>query len=219
MKSILLSKIESIELIKNKQLFNNRQLVAILPWSFPLELNSLDEYFKKGERRYNKYINSLKTVGIKEKNIFICDCYTDSKEKIKDILKKVDVIVLTGGNPEMLYSKIVHEKDLLYDIKYSEKIIIGESAGACLHFKRYFINKYNNYYGYTSFYDGLGIIDNKFDIDVHTQDSDDYINELKKIKEKTNRTLYTIYDDGLIIYDRKNKHIEKVGHIGEIWLE
>ena len=185
MKSILLSKIESIELIKNKQLFNNRQLVAILPWSFPLELNSLDEYFKKGERRYNKYINSLKTVGIKEKNIFICDCYTDSKEKIKDILKKV-------------------------------KIIIGESAGACLHFKRYFINKYNNYYGYTSFYDGLGIIDNTFDIDVHTQDSDDYINELKKIKEKTNRTLYTIYDDGLIIYDRKNKHIEKVGHIGEI---
>ncbi len=37
--------------------------VAIFPWAFPVEIDAdkLDnDFFKKGERRYNRYINELK---------------------------------------------------------------------------------------------------------------------------------------------------------------
>ena len=46
----------------------------------------------------------------------------------------------------MLYSKVVQETELLYNIKYYKKLIIGFSAGAELQLKRYFITAKNNYY-------------------------------------------------------------------------
>ena len=33
----------------------------------------------------------------------------NSKNKIKDLINTSDVIVLTGGNPEMFYQKVVQE--------------------------------------------------------------------------------------------------------------
>lgn len=73
-------------------------------------------------------------------------------------IKESDILVLTGGNPEIFYSKVVQETKLLYEIKHYKVIIIGSSAGACLHFKRYFITAKNNYYKYFAFYDGFGIL-------------------------------------------------------------
>ena len=51
----------------------------------------------------------------------------------------------------MLYSKLEPYREQLY--KNSDKIIIGESAGAVVLFDRYFLTKENNFYKTMEFYD------------------------------------------------------------------
>lgn len=64
--SVFFSRIElgmDIGLTKIKSILPKNSKVVILPWTFPTELdaNLLDnDFFKKGERRYNKYVNELK---------------------------------------------------------------------------------------------------------------------------------------------------------------
>ena len=113
----------------------------------------------------------------------------------------------------MLYSKIVQEKELLYDIKHFKGIVIGESAGAVLQFKRYFITAKNNYYGYEAFYDGFGILNDPFYIDVHTDSNINYLNRLKEISLEKKIDVYAIYDDGCIVVNRKTNEIKTFGHV------
>ena len=198
MYSIFLSRIEkSFNYIKNdlKKIIKSDFKVAVLPWTFPIEIDSnklMNDFFKKGEKRYNRYINPLLDLGINIDNIIICDCYKDSKEKLKKIINEVDVLLLPGGNPEMLYNKVVHETEILYDIKYFKGIIIGESAGCELQLKRYFITAKNNYYK------------NKM-----------YLSKLQKISDETNKKVYAIFDDGAIILNRTNNEVKIYGNVIE----
>ena len=152
MYSVLFSRIEiGMDLVKEeiKKILPEKVKVAVFPWAFPVELNAdklENEFFKKGEKRYNRYINELKKIGIDENSIIVCNCYSDSKEELKRIIKESNVLLLPGGNPEMFFKKIVHDTDLLYEIKYYTGIIIGESAGTELQLRRYFITAKNNYY-------------------------------------------------------------------------
>ena len=82
----------------------------------------------------------------------------------------------------MLYSKLEPYREQLY--KNSDKIIIGESAGAVVLFDRYFLTKENNFY-----------------IDVHTRDNEDYQNELNFIYNKIGRPIYEIYNNGSIVIE------------------
>ena len=219
MYSILLSKVEySYHLIKDrlKEIIKSDFKVAVIPWAFPQELDSdrlINEYFKKGERRYNKYLDLLLELGIKSENIVICNCYSDSKEYLKDVINKADLLVIPGGNPEMLFSKVVQEKDLLYDIKYFQGIILGESAGADLQLKRYFITAKNNYYHYFAFYDGFGVLNDPFYLDVHSSNDQNYLDDLQKVADDKEKTVYAIFDDGAIIYNRESKDMEFYGNV------
>ena len=219
MYSILLSKDEySYHLIKDrlKEIIKSDFKVAVIPWAFPQELDSdrlINEYFKKGERRYNKYLDLLLELGIKSENIVICNCYSDSKEYLKDVINKADLLVIPGGNPEMLFSKVVQEKDLLYDIKYFPGIILGESAGADLQLKRYFITAKNNYYHYFAFYDGFGVLDDPFYLDVHSSNDQDYLDDLQEVADDKEKVVYAIFDDGAIIYNRESKEMEFYGNV------
>ena len=219
MYSVLFSRIEiGMNLVndKLKQIIPQNSKVAIFPWTFPVEINAqkLDnDFFKKGEKRYNKYINELKKIGINENDITVCNCYSDSKEKLKEIIKISNVILLPGGNPEMLFSKIVHATEILYDIKHYKGIIIGESAGTELQLKRYFITAKNNFYKYFSFYDGFGVIDDPFYIDVHTINNSRYLSKLQKVANEKNKNVYAIYDDGAMIYNRDTEEIELFGNV------
>lgn len=219
MYSVFLSRIEKVfDYIEEdlKKIIKPSFKVAVLPWAFPLEIDSnllMNDYFKKDGRRYNKYINPLLKLGINLDNIVICDCYDDSKEKLKEIINNSDVLLLPGGNPEMFYSKVVHECELLYDIKYFKGIIIGESAGCELQLKRYFITTKNNYYKYFAFYDGFGVLNDPFYMDVHTVNNKQYLSKLQKIANEKNKNVYAIYDDGAIIYNRKNQDMKLYGNI------
>ena len=219
MYSILFSRIEigmNIVLDRVKEIISPSSKVVILPWSFPVEIDAdklENEFFKKGERRYNRYLNELKKLGIKEENVIVGNCYSDSKEYLKKIIKESDVLLLPGGNPEMFFDKILHDTELLYDIKYYKGIIIGESAGTELQLKRYFITAKNNYYKYFAFYDGIGVLDDPFYIDVHTVNNKKYLEKLESVAKDNNKDVYAIYDDGALIYNRNTKNLEVYGHV------
>lgn len=219
MYSILVSKFDIVyDSIKEelKKIINTNMKVAIIPWAFPVEIDSdtlESEYFPVNGRRFNKYAKGLYELGIKLNNIYICNCYKDSKEKIKKEINDSDILVIPGGNPEMLFSKILHSTEILYDIKNYKGIIIGESAGCELQLKRYFITKENNYYGYLAFYDGIGVLNDPFYMDVHTQDTFEYKSQLIDVANKTKKTVYAIYDEGAIIYNRETNNFDIYGKV------
>ena len=153
-------------------------------------------------------------LGINQKNIKFLNCYdTNNFQNFKKYIDESDVMVLTGGNPEMLYSKVVQDTEILYNIKHYKGIVIGFSAGAELQLKRYFITAKNNYYKYFAFYDGFGILDDPFYFDVHSINNNSYLNKLKRIANDTKKNVYAIFNDGGLIYNRSNGKIEIYGNV------
>ena len=223
MYSILLSKIEfGFPYVEKwlKNIVKKNMKVVVMPWAFPVELDYdklNNEYFKVGEKKYNKYIKPLIKLGISIDNITILNCYDyENFKNFKTIINESDILLLPGGNPEMFFGKVVHETELLYEIKHYKGIIIGESAGACLQFKRYFITAKNNYYKYFAFYDGFGVLDDPFYIDVHSINNHMYLKSLQKTANKNNKNIYTIFDDGAIVYNRLNENIDIYGNVTKI---
>lgn len=220
MYSVLLSEYEKVmELIheKLKDIIKKDYKVVIIAWTFPLEIDQKkfdEEWFPKGGRRYNKYVGSLLNLGLKEENITILNCYdTEKIDNFKKIIDDSDILVITGGNPEMLYSKVTQETEILYNIKHYKGIIIGFSAGAELQLKRYFITAKNNYYKYFAFYDGFGILNDPFYFDVHTINNKRYLEKLQKVANEKNKSVYAIFDDGAMIYDRCSNNLELFGNV------
>jgi len=221
MLNVLLSDYEKgIELVFERlnEYINNNTKIVVLPWTFPVEIDSdrlINEFFSKDGKRYNKYINPLIKMGAKQDNIFVLDCYKDETNYLKEMINKADVLVMPGGNPEMLFNKVVQDTEILYEIKHFKGIVIGSSAGAELQLKRYFITAKNNYYKIFSFYDGFDIINNPFYFDVHSIDDKEYLDKLQSVANEKEKSVYAIFDDGAIIYNRDNKKIEIFGNVRE----
>ena len=112
----------------------------------------------------------------------------------------------------MLYQKVI-SSGILKDIQTFNKIIIGASAGTELQLNNYFITFKNNYYKKFAWYKGFNIINNPFYIDVHTTNNYRYQNKLAKTAKETHKKIYAIYDDGFILYHRKNHTIELFHHV------
>lgn len=220
MYSILLSEYEKgMELVESKlkEIINPSQKAVIIAWTFPTEIDKKtfdEEWFPKGGRRYNKYVGSLLKLGIKEENITVLNCYNKNNiDNFKKIIDDSDILVITGGNPEMLYSKVTQETEILYNIKHYKGIIIGFSAGSELQLKRYFITAKNNYYKYFAFYDGFGILDDPFYMDVHSINNKRYLEKLQKVADEKKKNVYAIFDDGAIIYNRNTNVLKKFGNV------
>ena len=219
MYNIFFSKIEiGMDLVVNrlKEIVKPNSKVAIFPWAFPHEITSdkfENDYFPVNGRRYNKYVKELNKIGIKNENIRICNPYKDTKKELEKIIQTSDILLLPGGNPEMLFKKILHDTELLYCFKHYKGIIIGESAGTELQLKRYFITAKNNYYKYFAFYDGLGILDDPFYIDVHSTNNKRYLDKLQNVATEKNRKVYAIFDNGVIIYNREFNKLELFGNV------
>ena len=218
MYSILLSDYEKgLNLVQDrlKKIIKSNFKTVIIAWAFPTELDYekfANEFFN--ERRQKKYVGSLINLGVNPKNIMVLNCYDKNNlANFKTYIDESDILVLTGGNPEMLYSKVVQETELLYNIKHYKGIIIGFSAGADLQLKRYFITAKNNYYKYFAFYDGFGVLDDPFYLDVHSIRNKLYFDKLQNVANEKNKNVYAIFDDGAIIYNRLTKEIEFYGQV------
>lgn len=220
MYSILLSdyvKGFSLVNLELKKLIKKDCKVVLISWAFPIELDYHsfnNEWFKKDGTRYNKYVKPLLDLGLNKNQITILNCYDKNNiHNFKNIIKNSDILVICGGNPEMLYSKVVQETEILYEIKHYKGIIIGASAGADLQLKRYFITAKNNYYKYFAFYDGFGILDDPFYLDVHSINNHLYLSKLQKIAEEKQKNIYAIFDDGAIIFNRANTELKIFGNV------
>lgn len=220
MYNILLSEYKKgMNLVKKRlnKIVNASQKAVIIAWTFPTEIDKKvfdEEWFPKGGRRYNKYVGSLLKLGIKEENITILNCYDkENFGNFKKIIDDSDILLITGGNPEMLYSKVTQETEILYNIKHYKGIIIGFSAGADLQLKRYFITAKNNFYKYFAFYDGFGVLNDPFYIDVHSVKNKRYLEKLQKIADDKKKNVYAIFDDGAMIYNRNSKKLEVFGNV------
>ena len=194
-----------------KKLINKNSNVVVIPWSFALELKTknIGEFFDESKKK--NYIEPLYRLGISKENIVVLDCYNDTKDYMIDVINKSDVIILTGGNPEMFYNKVV-EAGILESLQNYKKIIIGSSAGAELQLKKYFITKKNNYYKKFAWYDGFGIIDDEFYFDVHSVNKGRYLPSLKEKSRKLKKDIYCLFDAGVIIYKRDTKEIKCYGN-------
>jgi len=219
MYSVFFSKIEfGMDLVAErlKEIIKPNFKVAIFPWAFPVELTSLEfenDYFPIDGRRYNKYFNELKKIGIKKENIRVCNPYKDTKMELEEIIRNSDVLLLPGGNPEMFFKKVLHDTELIYCFKHYKGIVIGESAGTELQLKRYFITAKNNYYKYFAFYDGFGLLDDPFYIDVHSINNKRYLDKLQEIADEKRKNVYAIFNDGAMIYNRNLNKLEVFGNV------
>ena len=213
--SVLMSKMElGFPLVKEKmkKYIGEDSKVVIIPWSFPVETNEegVKQYFENKIK--NKYVLPLLSIGVKENNINYLNCYSDSFDFMKKSILKSDVLVLTGGNPEMFYNK-VKTIGLLEIIKEYNKIIIGSSAGAELQLADYFITAKNNYYKKFDWYKGFGVINNPFYFDVHSLNDEKYLSQFNEIAKDRNKNVYAIFDDGVIIYNRQSGKLELFGNV------
>lgn len=215
MYSILMSNLDTgFEHIKNQisNLINKNTKITVIPWSFAVELKSknINEFFD--EKKIKKYINPFLELGLDKNNITILDCYNDSTEYMIDKINQSSILILTGGNPEMFYNKVI-ETGIIDCLKNYNNTIIGVSAGAELQLKKYFITKKNNYYNKFDWYEGFGIINNDFYFDVHSINKGRYIPSLREKSIKLKKNIYCLFDSGVIIYNRKNEKIETYGEV------
>lgn len=218
---ILVSNIIGIKCLSNflENKINENSKVLFIPWAFPKEINYdefCNDYFQIGGKRYNKYYDVLKQFGIKSNNIEISNPYKN--ENIEKQIINSDVVIITGGNPEMLYKKM-KEKNLDKILEKYTGILIGESAGALIQFEKYFIMADNNYYKCFSYYNGFDIIPNDFLIDVHSKLDDlKYMKKLEEVSKSNNKKIYAIDNYSAIVYDEKTnkvKTFENVKIIGD----
>lgn len=192
MYSILMSNFQTgFYYIKNhlSKLITKDTKIVVIPWSFPIELDSKNVRDFFDDNKYNKYIEPLIELGIDNSNVKILDCYRDSKEDMIKSIENSSILILPGGNPEMLYNKVI-QKGILECLKNYKKTIIGVSAGAELQLKKYFITKKNNYYKKFAWYEGFGIIDNDFYFDVHSINRGRYLSSLKNRSKQINKDIY-----------------------------
>lgn len=208
MYSVLLSKIEfGFPLIKNrlKEIVNENMKVVVIPWAFPTELDYdrlVNEYFKEGEKKYNKYINSLLELGIQKENITILNCYEKDTSNFKNIINSADLLVLPGGNP--INQIEIINKINLKNIINKAKVVIGVSAGA-INLSEEAIY-YNDYSEKIEMYDGIGLTD----INVYPHfdiTNKDFVEEVKMVSRL--KSLIALPNNPFIKID--DKQIEFIG--------
>ena len=145
-----------------KEILNisKKKNILVIPWTTES---------KKKEKFYrNVYINYFKEVGFK-KIIFLelSDSFNNAQKKFS----KVDVVYIPGGDPSILYKRIIKRKiDRL--IKSFRGILIGNSAGAIL-LSRGQIEE-------DKVYPGIGLLD--FFVKVHYKPTESKIKKGKNEK-------------------------------------
>ena len=184
--------------LKNKK-------AVILPWSFPNEIGSDDLEEKWIKPGMNKYYDKLINLGFE---VIIENCFKKSIRDIEKDIKDSGLLIITGGNPHMLLKQLSPYKTIL---SHYDGIIIGESAGAEVFFKDYYIMKENSFVQQQEHLMGIGLID-EFYVDVHSIEEESYLSRLQQISKEQNKPMYFIDNLSAVIYDMKTHNIKCLGN-------
>ena len=71
----------------------------------------------------------------------------------------------------------------------------------------------NNYYKYFAFYDGFGVLNDPFYIDVHSINNNLYLDKLQKVSNDKKKRVFAIFDDGCLVYNRETDELECLGKV------
>ncbi|ERJ11926.1 Type 1 glutamine amidotransferase-like domain-containing protein, partial [Haloplasma contractile] len=166
-------------------------------------------YGREDGNYYSEIVEPFMTFGVKEENISWLNYYLDSKKTMTKKIASSDSIFFTGGLPEQAIIRI-KELGLESTIYYSDKLIIGASAGALMQLPNYFISPDDDYehFGY---YEGLNLINLNFNIEVHYEGLDVQNHAIKQCIRDKKTTVYAIRDNGAMIIDEGNINL-----IGEV---
>lgn len=149
-----------------KQLINGRTKLVILPFAHDFKwLSCAEDVYEKYDRCpkatqsiFWKTVKPFTDIGIDSKNIVIINHFADPIKLIKyKLLADNTIVFLPGGRPENIMN-ILRRLDLIETIKKC-KTVVGESAGAMIWSKYYFVYPDSDYKRYQRF-KGLGLTKN-----------------------------------------------------------
>ncbi|MFA5471029.1 MAG: Type 1 glutamine amidotransferase-like domain-containing protein [Acholeplasmataceae bacterium] len=199
-----------------KSIIKKEHKVCILAFSHFQKITTskkaYDGYYKKGMEYYQKMIDSFMPYGIKENQISWIYYFDDTKASAKQKIIDADIIYFPGGAPDEMMERI-HEFELKKVLEAQDKIFIGSSAGAMIQFDTYHISKDIDYDCF-SLQEGLNLI-NDFIIEVHYRRRKKQKSALRKMHRLTHKDIYSIPDDGAIIYH--NNTIKCIGSTTQLY--
>lgn len=186
--------------------------VCILPLSFYEDIKTKEQWnaeYKEGVGlQYKEHMDMFTPYGIKKEQIQWVRYFEDTQEEMKQKILASNILVLTGGAPD-LYMKRIKECRLKKIIREYQGTIIGYSAGAMIQLQDYHISP-DEEYNQFSYQTGLGMI-KEFDIEVHYQNTNIQNESIQKVIEEKKKTVYAIEESGGILY--QNKAIQTIGHV------
>ncbi len=159
-----------------------------------------DMYFFEGTEKYSSIVSIFRDVSNIESFILLDKRITG--DLAKEILKKADVIYLTGGDP---YIQLDYIKNNGLDVilKSFEGIIVGVSAGSMNQGKIVYYSK-DEHYPETKIYEGLGLVD--ITIDPHFDAlNEEQVSENKKWSESI--PIIGLPNDSFIVVDNGNVRV------------
>ena len=140
--------------------------------------------------------------GIRDEDISWIRYFSDSNEDMRRKIEQADVLMLTGGAPDLAMKRI-KEKGLKKALKRFSGVVIGYSAGAMMQLDRYHITPDADYPDF-SYQTGLGYV-NGFDIEVHYANNAHQNGYIEKVRQETGKPVYAMYEDGGILIDEDRK--------------
>lgn len=203
-----------------KEHIKENSKVVVLPFSFSKEwIRNLQEWDNAYSREYGKYysgiVDPFLSFGVKEENIVWLNYFKDCSKKMIKYINTSDVLFFTGGLPEKAVERIL-EKGLLDTLKKYNKLIIGASAGAMIQLSEYYVSPDEDYESF-NYYNDLGLIDLKFNIEVHYAESDVQKDCISKVLKERKNKIYAVGENGgLILKDNSFKSYGEVFLFEEI---
>lgn len=196
-----------------KNIINSESKVCIIPFSFHDELikNAQDfsKYYDKENGEYYTIIShSFRDFGVKDENINYINYFTDNAKTACKIINDSDILLLPGGLPDKLLSRI-EKFNIKSAIENFNGTVIGFSAGALAQLQNYHISPDKDYPSF-GYYRGLNMIKD-FYIEVHFENTGIQNYSIRKVLSEKKKPLYTISNKGGILVD--NGTVETFGDV------
>lgn len=198
---------------KIQDYINPTDRIAIIPFSFnEKEISNAQKWEQAYDSRngdcYDDLVTPFKVMKLKTKNQFWINYFKHSIKEMKEIIQNCDIVYLPGGFPDKAVERIAEKK--LFSTLLKAKVVIGFSAGALIQLPHYFLSPDRDYPQFT-YQQGLGLVKEKFYIEVHYVGTQRQDKAIKKVHKEKTLPIYGISDRGAIIID--NKEISLAGKV------
>lgn len=182
------------------------QVVCILALSFFNDTKNMKDWNKQYQEGQGIWYRANTDVffpfGIQKKDIHWINYFQDSNQEMLNKIANSDVLMLTGGAPD-LFMKRIKEKKLLWLLKRYQGVIIGYSAGAMIQLENYHITPDEDYPEF-SWQKGLGYLKD-IDLEVHYHATAHQKRFIKKAQQEKQLFTIALYEKGGVIFSSEGK--------------